>query len=330
LKDTGLYPFKFNEIYKPYIWGGLNLRKIGKRIKDDDIVAESWEISDHEEDISIVKNGPLAGKSLRDLVSAYGEDLCPVTDNSRFPILIKYIDANLKLSVQVHPDDKYARAHESPTELGKTECWFIMDAPPGAELIMGLQKCIDKETFTRLINENRIEEGLNRLPVSRGDFIFIKSGTVHAILEGIMVCEIQENSDTTYRLYDWGRTGKDGKPRPLHIQKALDVITFPEADRYEKYISEIVVDYAKDKKNSSSALVRCQHFNIDFLNYTRDFDLSINDSHFNTLNILDGSGSIHYKTGHVPFSRGDTILIPRTIRNCTVKTSGAEILKTFL
>ncbi len=330
MKDSDLYPFKFTEIYKPYIWGGNNLRKIGKNIKNDETVAESWEISDHDEDISRVKNGPLAGKSLRWLVETFGEDLCPKTGNGRFPVLIKYIDANRRLSVQVHPDDDYAGAHESPGELGKTECWFVMDAPPGAELIMGLQKGIDKQVFTRMIAENRIEEGLNRLAVFRGDFIFIKTGTVHAILEGIMVCEIQENSDTTYRLYDWGRKGRDGKPRPLHVEKALDVITFPRSELYEQYMEEIVVDYAGDEKNISHTLVRCPYFNIDHLKYTREFDISINESHFNALNILDGSGSIHYAAGHVPFKKGETILIPRSVGNCYIKTSGVEMLKTFL
>jgi mannose-6-phosphate isomerase len=330
LESSELYPFKFIEIYKPYIWGGTNLRKIGKDIKNNKIVAESWEISDHDDDISIVKNGPLAGNNLRYLIETFGEDLCPKTSNGRFPVLIKYIDANRKLSVQVHPNDDYARAHENLNELGKTECWFVMDAPPGAELIMGLKKGVDKQDFTRMIAENSYEEGLNRLAVSRGDFIFIKTGTVHAILEGIMVCEIQENSDTTYRLYDWGRRGSDGKPRPLHIDKAMDVINFPQNDLYEKYMEEIVVDYVRDKKNISHALVRCPYFNIDLLNYTRDFDISINDSHFNALNILDGSGSIHYAAGHVPFKKGETILIPRPIRNCYIKTTGVEMLKTFL
>ena len=330
MKSSDPYPFTFTEIYKPYIWGGNNLRKIGKDIKDKEIVAESWEISDHNEDISIVKNGPLAGKSLRYLIETFGEEICPKTDNGRFPVLIKYIDANRRLSVQVHPDDDYARAHESPNELGKTECWFVMDAPPGAELIMGLKKGIDKHDFTRMITENNYEEGLNRLAVSRGDFIFIKTGTVHAILEGIMICEVQENSDTTYRVYDWERMGSDGKPRPLHIEKALDVITFPPNDMYEKYMEEIVIDYARDKKNISHTLVRCPYFNIDLLKYTQNFDISMKGYHFNVLNILDGTGSIHYTAGHVPIDKGDTILVPRSVRDCYVKTSGVEILKTFL
>ncbi len=332
MKNIELYPLRFKEIFKPYIWGGQNLKKLGKPIKNGEIVAESWEISDHNDDISIVENGPLAGKSLRELVETYGEDISPRTENGRFPILIKYIDANKRLSVQVHPDDNYAKAHESPTELGKTECWYIMEAPPGAELIMGIKKGIDKEKFIELIKEKRIEDGLNRIKVEKGDFIYIKTGTVHALLEGIMVCEIQENSDTTYRLYDWGRLGKDGKPRPLHIDKALDVINFPPKsnEEYDRYIQSLLINYDKNKINSPQKLVRSRFFNIDFLKYTTKFSLSTENSHFNILNIIDGSGEIIYRGGTLPIVTGDTILIPRPVREYEINTNEITILKTFL
>jgi len=327
---TELYPLRFVEIYKPYIWGGQNLRKLGKPIKEGEIVAESWEISDHNDDISIVENGPLAGKSLRELIKTYGEDISPKTENGRFPILIKYIDANKRLSVQVHPDDEYAKTHENPKELGKTECWYVMDAPSNAELIMGIKKGVDKDSFIKMIRENRIEDGLNRIKVQKGDFIYIKTGTVHALLEGIMVCEIQENSDTTYRLYDWGRVGNDGKPRPLHINKALDVIYFPPEKIYNEYIKDLLINYDKNLDNAAQKLVRSKYFNIDFLKFTKAFNQEMEDYHFHTLNIIEGEGILKYKNGFERIKIGDTILVPRPVNSYEIETKGITILKTFL
>ncbi len=330
MKREELYPLRFVEIYKPYIWGGHNLRKLGKPIKKGEIVAESWEISDHNDDISTVENGPLTGKSLRELIEIYGEDISPKTENGRFPILIKYIDANKRLSVQVHPDDEYAKTHESPNELGKTECWYVMDAPTNAELIMGIKKGVDKDSFIKMIRENRIEDGLNRIKVQKGDFIYIKTGTVHALLEGIMVCEIQENSDTTYRLYDWGRVDNDGKPRPLHIDKALDVIYFPPEKIYNDYIRDLFINYDKNLDNAAQKLVRSKYFNIDFLKFSKTFNQEMEDYHFHTLNIICGEGILKYKNGFERIKMGDTILVPRPIKNYKIETKGITILKTFL
>jgi mannose-6-phosphate isomerase len=330
MKKPQLYPFKFEPIFRHYIWGGTNLRRLGKVIGDDEIVAESWEVSDHDEDKSIVSNGHLKGKTLREIIAQFGEDVCPGTGNGRFPILIKYIDANRKLSVQVHPDDGYARRHEGPKELGKTECWYVMDAPPGAELVLGIKKGITRHDFERMIDENRIEDGISRIQVSKGDFIYLKSGTVHALLEGIMVCEIQENSDTTYRLYDWGRKGHDGKPRPLHIDRALDVINFLPAQSYESSMKELFIHYDKSAKNQIQELVRSPFFNIDLLHYTHNVTLTIDNAHFNTLNILDGEGDVVWDTSTLSFKRGETLLIPRTCRQYAIYSDNFTVLKTFL
>jgi len=325
-----LYPLKFEPIYKHYIWGGRNLEKIGKKIAPGEIVAESWEISDHDEDVSVVANGSLRGTTLCKLIKTYKTDICPETENGRFPILIKYIDANRRLSVQVHPDDEYARAHESPTELGKNECWYVMDAPTGAELILGVRNGMTRKNFKALIESSRIEDGLARHPVSKGDFIFIRSGTVHALLEGIMVCEIQENSDTTYRLYDWGRVGTDGKPRPLHIEKALDVINYLPESEYNAYMKQLAIPYDKSKKNAHHTFLRSKFFNIDLLKYTCDFDVEFQNEHFHTLNIVNGNGSLLWKGGEFDFRLGETFLVPRTIQKYTIRTKESEILRTFL
>jgi len=330
MKNLKLYPLKFSPIYKHYLWGGKNLTKMGKQIAKDEIVAESWEIADHDEDVSIIRNGPLTGKSLRDLIELFGQDLCPESGNGRFPIIIKFLDANKRLSVQVHPDDEYARTHESPTELGKNECWYILDAPPGAELIFGIKKGITKQEFQNLVEGGRVEDGLNRLQIKSGDFLFIKTGTVHALLEGTMVCEILQNSDTTYRLYDWERTGADGKPRPLHIAKALDVIHFPSPDEFEHELEKLVFESDSRSVNRTQLLLKNRNFNVEHLNYQREFTLNFGKEHFHALIMIAGSGEIIHTSGPTPVCMGETVLIPRPIGSYRIQTKGMRALKAFL
>jgi mannose-6-phosphate isomerase len=325
-----LYPMIFQPIYKHYLWGGRNLMNMGKPIAEGDIVAESWEVSDHGEDLSVVRNGTLKGKTLREIIEVRGENISPQTPTGRFPILIKYIDANRRLSVQVHPNDEYARTHEGPQELGKTECWYVLEAPPGAGLVVGMKRGVDKQEFRRMIADDRIADGIQTIPVSKGDFVYIKSGTVHAILEGILVCEIQENSDSTYRLYDWGRVGDDGKPRPLHIDKALDVISFIPENRYDRFMESVFIPYDKHASNCTHELVRGAYFNVDLLTYDREVELSVGHHHFNTLNILDGEGSLVWQEGTLPFHRGDTILVPRPVGGYRLDTRRVTALMTFL
>jgi len=330
MKDDALYPLKFKPIFKQYLWGGRNLARLGKKLDVEGPVAESWEISDHGEDTSVVAEGPLQGKTLRDLIGMYGEKISPPREGGRFPILIKYIDAKKKLSIQVHPDDTYARAHEGPLELGKNECWFVMDAPPGAELIMGLKRGVSREDLSRMMDEDRIEDAINRIPVSPGDFIFIKTGTVHAILENIMVCEIQQNSDTTYRLYDWGRVGPDGIPRPLHRQKALDVISFLPPGEYDERMRGIVIPYDRGAENGTQELVRSRFFNIDLIRCTKTREFDLAGACFHTLNVIEGGGTIRSTRGDVSFSRGDSLLIPGALPSYSIETKNATLLRAFL
>jgi mannose-6-phosphate isomerase len=330
MKKPPLYPLTFGPIYKHYLWGGKNLPRFGKSIPADKTVAESWEIADHDQDVSIVKNGPLAGRSLRELVDLYGRDLCPESKNGRFPIIVKFLDADRRLSVQVHPDDEYARTHEGPTEMGKNECWFILDALPEAELIFGIKKGITREKLRKLIGEGRIEEGLNRLPIKPGDFLFIETGTVHALLENTVVCEILQNSDTTYRLYDWGRTGADGKPRPLHIDKAMEVIHFPSGSEYERHLRRLVVPADRADGGHTKRLLRNEFFNIDHLRHGSDFRLDFSDEHFHVLVVLAGGGELRCEKMSVSLEIGKTVLIPRPVRSYRVVTSGISALMVFL
>lgn len=223
MDDSPLYPLTFDPAFKDYPWGGRNLEtKLGRRIPDG-VVAESWDIAAHPNGSSVVNNGPLAGTSLPEVMDLWGEAL--VGDRSlraleldRFPLLVKVLDANRWLSIQVHPDDEYGLAHEG--EFGKTEMWVVLHADPGAELIYGFRRGVDRAQYAAVMGTQQGADFLHRLPVKAGDVIFMPSGAVHALGPGIIVAEIQQNSDTTYRIFDWGR------PRPLHLQQSLDVLNF--------------------------------------------------------------------------------------------------------
>ncbi len=229
MSDRLLYPMTFKPVLKDYIWGGRNLEKFGRKLPEG-VIAESWDIAGHEDGTTIVDNGPYAGWPLTDVHAELGLDL--IGQNSawaqargKFPLLVKLLDANSPLSVQVHPDDAYALQHEG-NELGKTEMWVVLQAKPGAQLILGVKAGTTPQAFRKAIADGRLEPYLHYLQVQAGDHICVPAGTLHAIMEGILIAEIQQNSNTTYRVYDWNRLGANGQPRPLHVEKALDVINF--------------------------------------------------------------------------------------------------------
>jgi mannose-6-phosphate isomerase len=225
-----LYPLLFEPVFKDYIWGGRNLEKFGRKLPNSGIVAESWEISSHEDGMTKVRNGFYGGLTLQEVLEILKEDLVGTSNRwalelGKFPLLIKLLDANQPLSVQVHPGDDYAFKHEG-NELGKTEMWVVLEANPDAAIIYGLSKPADAETLRQAIPTGNFEPYLNKISIKAGDHICVSAGTLHTILGGAVLAEIQQNSNTTYRVYDWSRLGADGKTRPLHIDKALDVINY--------------------------------------------------------------------------------------------------------
>jgi mannose-6-phosphate isomerase len=225
-----LYPLLFKPVLKDYIWGGRNLQRILGRELPEGNIAESWEIAAHNDGVTIVSNGPFAGMSLFELHRQLGLSLIGRRNQwaharNKFPLLIKLLDAHDKLSVQVHPGDEYALAHEG-NELGKTEMWVILHAEPDAAIILGVRQNTNPELFRQAIHDGSLESYLHRLSIKTGDYVCVPSGTVHAILGGALIVEIQQNSNTTYRLYDWGRRQQDGHKRTLHVDKALEVIDF--------------------------------------------------------------------------------------------------------
>ncbi len=221
-----LYPLRFQPILRRYMWGGRRLESLGKVLGEERDYAESWEIVDRLQDQSIVALGPLAGTTLHELVQGQGRALLGRhAGATRFPLLFKFLDAQERLSIQVHPDDRRAVMLDPP-DLGKTEAWVILAAAPGSYLYAGLRRGIDRQTLEREIVRHTCELCVQRIEPKVGDCFFIPAGAVHGLGPGLLVAEIQQASDTTYRLYDWGRPGPDGRPRPLHVAQALEVVDF--------------------------------------------------------------------------------------------------------
>jgi mannose-6-phosphate isomerase len=228
-RSDWFYPLLFSPALKDYIWGGRNLERLLDRRLPEGRVAESWEIAAHEDGESTVVNGPLAGMTLTSVHKLLGIDLIGrrnawAQERGKFPLLVKLLDAQDKLSVQVHPGDAYALAHEG-NELGKTEMWVVLHAEPDAQIILGMRGGATQDVVRQAIADGTLEQFLHYIDVRAGDFVCVPSGTLHAILGGVLIAEIQQNSNTTYRVYDWNRT-KDGVARPLHVDKALETINF--------------------------------------------------------------------------------------------------------
>ncbi len=258
-----IYPLTFTPQLRDYVWGGRNLETLYNRKLPPGIIAESWEISGHPHAPTVVDYGPLAGQTLPQVLAQLGEALVGqhaiwALQRNKFPLLIKLLDANQNLSVQVHPDDAYALTNENG-ELGKTEMWYVLHAQPGAKIIFGLKPNVTPESFRQALADGTVEELLHYLPVQAGDAIFVEARSVHALLEGVIVAEVQQNSDITYRVYDWGRLGTDGKPRELHIDKALAVINFEQVEP-GPYQPQVVLSQAG---LSRAEISRCNYFVVE-------------------------------------------------------------------
>jgi len=248
-----MYPLTFRPILKRIVWGGRRLGQLlGKPIGPENDYAESWEIVDHGDQHSRIDIGPLAGATLRDLIQQRNKDvLGSYAGIESFPLLLKFLDCNRVLSVQVHPDDTYAMRMRKP-DLGKTEAWYIVDAEPGSKIYAGLKSGVDRRDLEQAIATGATEEVLNVIQPSAGQCIFIPAGTVHALGGGLVVAEIQQSSDTTFRLFDWNRVGDDGRPRPLHISEALEVTDYK--------IGPICPQTAQASADGLETLVSCDKF----------------------------------------------------------------------
>ncbi len=321
-----LYPLKFNPVFKEKIWGGNKL----KTVLDKDFsplpnAGESWEISAVQDNISEVKNGFLAENNLQEIIEIYMGDL--VGDKVykkfgiEFPLLIKFIDANDKLSIQVHPDDKTSKKRHKA--YGKTEMWYVIQADKGANLISGFNKKVDKATYLEYLRSNKLAEILNYEPVKPGDVFFIPAGRVHAIGQGILLAEIQQTSDVTYRIYDFDRRDANGNTRQLHTDMAIDVIDF---ELYDKYKTDYNV-----KQNQVNPVISCQYFTTNLLEFNRklQLDYATIDS-FVIYMCLEGEFEIQDQHGQkTTVSQGETVLVPAVLENLVLtpgqKTKALEV-----
>lgn len=311
-----LYPLKLEPVYKEPIWGGKRLKEIFGKDIPSDTTGESWEIACHENGTSTVSNGPLKGKSLKEVIDEYGIKALGTKireeEKKKFPLLVKIIDASDKLSVQVHPEDEYAKEHEG--ELGKTEMWIVLDAKPGAQLVYGVKPGVTKEMFKESIEKGTLENLLNFVDVQKGDVFFIPAGTLHAIGEGLLIAEIQQNSDTTYRVYDWNRVDSNGNSRELHIEKALDVTNLSDCMGQEK-VKGIT---NKEGENTRHHLVSCKYFITEILEIQKESKENLNGEKFDLLVAMEGNGAIQYSEGTVPFKAGDSFFIPASIGDYSI------------
>jgi mannose-6-phosphate isomerase len=319
-----LHPLRFEPILRRYLWGGRRLASVlGKPIGEGDDYAESWEVCDRSEAQSVVASGPLAGTLLGDLVRGCAEELLGRhAPHDRFPLLFKFLDAQKTLSVQVHPNDVQAQALDSP-DLGKTEAWVVLDAEPGSFIYAGLKRGFDRPSLERELTRGTCELCLHRFEAQPGDCIFLPAGTVHAIGAGLLIAEIQQSSDVTYRLFDWNRVGPDGRPRALHIDQALDVIDFSRGPVSPQKPEPIA-------HPNLERLVQCDKFVLDRRTINSPETIG-GDDRCHLLAVVDGELTITGDPDERPLVKGNTALVPASLGVVELYPRGkAVILDAYL
>ncbi len=314
-----LPPLRFIPILKEYLWGGRRLgNDLGKPIGNGDHYAESWEVVDHGADQSTVATGSLAGTTLHELVVRQGAAVFGRhKSRAQFPLLFKFLDCQQNLSVQVHPNDAQA-ANLDPPDSGKTEAWVVLSADPGSKIYAGLKAGVDQQSLERELARGHCEMCLHEFEPHVGDCVLIEAGTVHAIGAGLLIAEIQQASDTTYRLFDWNRLDRDGKPRPLHIRQALDTIDFDRGPVFP-------VTPTATSRPSVERLVGCDKFlmdrwRVDSLQKIAD------DDRFHILTVVEGNISLNIEAGGCHLRRGHTILISAASCNVEISPQGPAVL----
>lgn len=318
-----LYPMKLTAPLKDYLWGGTRLKDEYGKQTDLEKVAESWELSCHKDGMSVIANGEYAGKTLVQYIEEQGKAVLGTKAVAfpYFPLLIKLIDAKDNLSVQVHPNDDYAFHAEH--EYGKTEMWYVVDAEPGASLVYGVNNVISRTEFAERIKNNTLLDICNNVPVKKGDVFFIEAGTLHAIGKGILICEIQQNSNTTYRVYDYGRVGADGKPRELHIEKAQDVT------RLAPTVREVRPQFCFNifgRGNKLDLLAECEYFTVFHLSVQDYFDLTVGTDSFQAVTVLDGDLSLTACGHQTDVRKGETLFLPANLGDYRLTGRGDVII----
>ncbi len=318
------YVLKFGPILKQKIWGGNKLRTyLNKDTKTK--AGESWEISGVEDDVSVVSNGEYEGRTLNELIKEFKGELVgnKVFDSfvEKFPLLIKFIDAKLDLSIQLHPNDTLA--NDRHNSFGKTEMWYVVQADYGSQLIVGFNRNINRDEYFRFLEKEEIEEILNYEAVEQGDSFFISAGRVHAIGKGVLIAEIQQTSDVTYRIYDWKRKDENGEYRELHTDLALDAIDFESNDSH-------VNKYNKNNYGASH-IASCQYFTTVFLNVENHLERNhIDKDSFVIYMCVEGSGYINIDNNETRITLGETVLIPATIDKIILIGKRLKLLEVYI
>ncbi|MDL2319553.1 class I mannose-6-phosphate isomerase [Alistipes sp. OttesenSCG-928-B03] len=323
-----LYPLKFRPLLKERLWGGDKLRReMGKDAPEAQLIGESWEVSGVQGDLSVVANGFLAGNDLQELAEIYmGElvgDSVYAKYGDEFPVLVKLIDAADDLSVQVHPNDQQAEMRHGA--YGKTEMWYVIDAEPDAVLYVGFRHRTSREEYLRAVDEGTVAELLNRIEVKPGDAYFIPAGTIHAIGRGLLLAEIQQTSDITYRVYDWGRTDENGQPRELHTGLAVETVTFGQPGGYGGY--DIT---RRPVKNTAVEMAESPYFTTNLLDIEGDVqrDFHLTDS-FVVYVCVDGECLLRTPNGGERIRRGETVMLPAVIDEVTL-SGRARLLEVYM
>lgn len=298
-------PIKLIPAYKDYLWGGKKLETLFGKKSGLEKTAESWELSAHKDGQSTISGGGFDGLKFLEYIEKNKGCLGENAERfDFFPILIKFIDAEDNLSIQVHPDDEYALKNEG--EYGKTEVWYVLNCEEGSYLYYGFNRTVTKEELEKRIANNTILDVLNKVSVKKGDVFFIEAGTVHAIGKGMVICEIQQNSNTTYRVYDYDRRDKNGNARELHVEKAVEVARLTPS---ENYISE-----------NKNIIAKCKYFTSEILSVAESAELEITDKCFKSVIVTEGAGTLLLNEKELEFKAGESIFIPA--QNSIAKIKG--------
>jgi len=317
-----LYPLVFEPILQDRIWGGTKLKTdLGKNIPTQ-TTGESWELSTVQDNVSVVKQGEYAGKPLTDLLERFPAEVLGTNVHqqfgTQFPLLFKFLDAKEDLSIQVHPNDELAKKRHN--SFGKTEMWYVMQADEGSRIIVGFkEKSSPEEYLDKLKNKNLIDI-LNEQPVKKGDVYFLETGTIHAIGAGIVIAEIQQTSDITYRIYDWDRVDANGNGRQLHVEEALEAMNYNPTDTKKQYTKNI---------NESNVTVDCPYFTTNFLPLQGSADISKDGNSFTVYICTEGDYSIDVAGESYSFKKGDTVLIPAALKAFTLNGT-ATLLEIYI
>jgi len=317
-----LYPLQFEPIFKERIWGGEKLKTIFNKPITSNTTGESWEISAVEGDVSVIANGNLKGKSLADLINEFPEAVLGTkvyaAFGKQFPLLFKFLDAREDLSIQVHPNDALAKKRHN--SFGKTEMWYVLQADENARIIVGFKEDSNPEEYLEHLKNKTLEKILDTVQAKKGDVFFLETGTVHAIGAGLVVAEIQQTSDITYRIYDFDRKDAQGNTRELHIDLALDAINYKRVDSYKKYTKT---------QNHPNSIVDCQYFTTNFIPLNGKVEVNKTGESFTVYMCVEGNFEIECNNEKFQYKKGETVLIPASL-NSFIINGKASILEIYI